>query len=466
MSVNYQDGNASTIQPVEEVETAMPAFIGYTARAQRKAPGDLLLVPTKIGSMREYEHFFGYPFENEMQLSVSTDGSGRFCLDSLREAELKYLLWYSLRIYFDNGGGPCYIVSVDTYSNPQQVVLRGLYGSRHYGLLDGLNKLAGTEEVTLIVFPEAVKLRSEEYAILVQAALMHCHLAGNRFAILDIYNGECPNPDLNRDRSLFGNKCLEFGSAYYSFLKTKMNHYVSPDGRNVLVKFEGEETALGYLRKKNFQLYKFVRKELYGRYVVLPPSGAVAGIYVTTDHTRGVWKSPANVTLNGVSEPMVDTDNQLYDMFTDSPETGKSINNIRFIENKGILLLGARTLSVHDGDTKYIPVRRFILMVEASLKRSTSWAVFEPNDPVTWSRICQITETYLTLKWQEGALAGANPSSAFYVKCGIGETMTEQDLLEGTIRVEIGLAMLRASEFTVLSLVHRQKAAAVTLQIA
>jgi phage tail sheath protein FI len=245
-----------------------------------------------------------------------------------------------------------------------------------------------------------------------------------------------------------------------------MTHYVSPDGHNILVKFDGEEIPLGFLRRKNFALYKFIRKELSGRFVVLPPSGAVAGVFVTVDHTRGVWKSTVNIALNGISEPVNRIDNQLYDMFSDSPETGKSINNIRFFENKGVQVLGSRTLSVQDSDTKYIPVRRFVMMVEASLKNSTSWVVFEPNEASTWSRICAIAEKYLEQKWQAGVLAGATPQAAFYVKCGIGETMTAQDLIEGNIRMEIGLALLRASEFTVFSLVHRQKAAAGTLQIA
>jgi uncharacterized protein len=457
----------STVPPmIEEVETAIPAFVGYTARAVRRDTNDLIMVPTKIGSMREFEMYFGYPFENELVLKISAEDANRFRVTGYEESELKYLLYYSIRIYFQNGGGPCYILSVDTYSSQQQVVLKGKYGSGHFGLLDGLNKLSEVEDTTLITIPEAVKLSAEDYSVLVKSVLLHCNSMRNRFAIFDLYDGDKCGTDINKNRSLFGNNYLKYGSAYYPYIRTKMTHYISPDLHNVIVEYEGEKIPLGFLRSKNFMLYKFVRRELNYRYVILPPSGAVTGVYVATDKNRGVWKSPANVKLNGVIQPVATTDNQLYDMFNEGPETRKSINNIKSVAGKGPMVLGSRTLATSENDGKYIPVNRFATMVLESLRQSTSWVVFENNDAATWNKICQIIENYLTQKWQEGALAGLYPQVSFYVKCGLGETMTGQDILEGKTSIEIGLAMIRPFEFTVLFFTHQSKILMGSLQIA
>lgn len=462
----YLEEISTTPHSVEEVETAIPAFVGYTARAVRKVNNDLLMVPTKICSMREFETLFGFPFENELVLRVSTNSSNRFILTEYDEPALKYLLYYSIRIYFENGGGPCYILSVGTFSNPQQVVLKGNYGSVHFGLLDGLNKLSEVEDITLIAIPEAVKLAADDYSLLVKSVLSHCNSMGNRFAIFDLYDGDNSTPDINYNRSLFGTKYLGCGSAYFPFIRTKMIHYVCSDGHNVEVEYEGERISLGFLRSKNYILYKFVRRELNNLFVILPPSGAVAGIYVTTDRTKGVWKSPANIKLNGVVQPVVSIDNQLYDIFNEDPQSRKSINNIKTVTGKGVQVLGSRTLASSENEGKYIPVNRFSGMVLESLKQSTSWVIFENNDATTWAKICLIIENYLTLKWQEGALAGLNHQSSFYVKCGLGETMTEQDMLDGKISIEIGLAMIRPFEFTVLSFTHQSRILVGSLQIA
>jgi phage tail sheath protein FI len=356
------------------------------------------MVPVKVGSMREFESFFGFPYENEIRLTISSDRSNGFTINEINEKALKYLLYYAVKIYFENGGGSCYIVSVGFFSNPQIVLLKGSYGSGCLGLLDGLNKVAEVPDVTLIVIPEAVHLSAGDYSVLMQSVLLQCSSLGNRFAILDLYEGNSPSPDLKLNRSLFGNKFLSYGSAYYPFLRTKMTQFVSPDCHNVSIEYGGEVVQLGFLRAKNSLLYKFVRRVLNNRFVVLPPSGAVAGVYVTTDKNRGPWKSPANIALKGVVEPVLAIDNQLYDLFNAGTEPGKSINNIRSFPGKGILVLGSRTLASNDHEGKYIPVSRFIIMVKETLKRSTSWVVFEPNDAVTWTKIRTIIENYLIQK--------------------------------------------------------------------
>ena len=137
--------------------------------------------------------------------------------------------------------------------------------------------------------------------------------------------------------------------------------------------------------------------------------------------------------------------------------TGKSINAIRTFTGKGLLVWGARTLAGNDNEWRYIPVRRFFNMVAESVKKSTCWAVFEPNDANTWIKVKSMIENYLVQKWREGALAGAKPDEAFFVKIGLGTTMTAQDILEGRMNVEIGMAVVRPAEFIILKFYHKMQ---------
>jgi uncharacterized protein len=83
--------------------------------------------------------------------------------------------------------------------------------------------------------------------------------------------------------------------------------------------------------------------------------------------------------------------------------------------------------------------------------------VFENNDARTWVRIRAMIENFLTIQWRQGALAGATTKEAFYVKVGLGETMTALDILEGRLIVEIGMAAVRPAEFIVLRFSHKMQ---------
>jgi phage tail sheath protein FI len=188
-----------------------------------------------------------------------------------------------------------------------------------------------------------------------------------------------------------------------------------------------------------------------GQYTaVLPPSPAIAGLYARVDQNKGVWKAPANEGLQSVIGPNVAiSDAQQMNLNID-PNFGKSINAIRNFPGYGTVVWGARTLNGNDNEWRYINVRRFFTMVEESVKKSSHWAVFEPNTITTWVKIQAMVENYLFLKWRDGALAGVKPEQAFYVKVGLGSTMNAQDILEGRMNVEIGMAVARPAEFIVL----------------
>ena len=187
----------------------------------------------------------------------------------------------------------------------------------------------------------------------------------------------------------------------------------------------------------------------------LPPSGAVAGVYARVDNARGVWKAPANESLNSVSGPSVQISADEQSNLNVDAVAGKSINAIRSFTGKGTLVWGARTLMGNDNEWRYISVRRFFNMVEESCKKSTEPFVFEPNDANTWVKVQGMIENFLTVLWRQGALQGAKPEHAFYVAVGLGKTMTALDILEGRMIVEIGMAVVRPAEFIILQFSHK-----------
>jgi phage tail sheath protein FI len=446
---------------VAEVETAIPAFIGYTEKASKKAPNDLILVPTKIFSLKEYEQYFGGPKDDTIAITVADDPAGGFTVTAFSEPTVKYLLYYSVKLFFDNGGGRCYITSVGTYQGTPAIDLAGdatTNPATMFGLQDGLNVVALEDEPDLLVIPEAVNLTTADYQTLVQAVLAQCDKLRDRFAIFDIRDGKT---DLDpaaqgTNRGYFGNNFLKYGAAYYPFIKTTINLFVNGGETNVDATYGANPAAdLAAFKNSNTALYNFVKTVLKEHFLVLPPSGAVAGVYAATDRNRGVWKAPANVSLADVIEPVIKLDNAKQDSLNVDANSGKSINAIRAFVGKGTLVWGARTLAGNDNEWRYVSVRRFFTMVEESVKKSTYFAVFEPNDANTWVKVRGMIENFLTQKWREGALAGATPSDAFFVKCGLGTTMTAQDILEGRMNVEIGMAPVRPAEFIILKFSHK-----------
>ena len=217
----------------------------------------------------------------------------------------------------------------------------------------------------------------------------------------------------------------------------------------------GANATLDGIKDTKTGLYNAIKQRLSLETVTLPPSPAVAGVYATVDRERGVWKAPANVSLSAVIGPdkKINADQQAR--LNIDPNSGKSINAIRSFTGKGTLIWGARTLAGNDNEWRYISVRRLFSMVEESAKKATFFAVFEPNDASTWLKVRGMIESYLYTLWQQGALAGPSPKAAYYVRVGLGTTMTTDDVNNGIMRIDIGLAAVRPAEFIVLSFSHK-----------
>lgn len=663
---------------VAEVDTAIPAFVGYTEKAKRFVENDLIKVPTRIKSLLEYEQYFGVgPSYTSIHVQLNTQN----IVDEEKTtvANSIYNLYESMRLFYDNGGGVCYVCSVGKYSNAHNDT------DRAANITAGLAEIRKFDEPTLLLFPDAANLKTggnpdwDKIASIQQAALKQCGDMGDRFAILDVVDASNKTPEEEAElfRSKVGMNNLKYGAAYSPFIKTtydktfklrdiaknffdsgnnpiKLKSLFANDAAGIAVKTKLDDFEKTYTDTSNISgklsvfsgrpeaepfnsanldttyqsliatynaaatdddridalkpafefvfkcflqleglmaehpaqsdppnagqpirtitiksaglkssveslltgnlkpvvqkfrdldnegyrkvgaeisdtelpaidfslitgawapgaasdlnlldgttteklnkalselgkiyesakaglnsavsiaaafeeasekalipdlpIYNSVLRVLNNKVNTLPPSGAIAGIYAAVDRTRGVWKAPANVTINSVSDVSELIDDVTQEGLNVDPNAGKSINAIRPFYGKGIMVWGSRTLAGNDNEWRYIPVRRLFNFVEESCKKSTSWCVFEPNDANSWARIRGQIDNFLNNLWRAGALAGAKPEHAYFVNCGIGITMTAQDILEGRLIVEIGMAAVRPAEFVILKFSHK-----------
>ncbi len=625
---------------IAQVQTAIPAFIGYTEKATKKVEGDLHLKPKRITSLLDYETYFGKP-QNETAITVSVVDSTIVATAPDDASKSPFLMYYSMQLYFANGGGPCYIVSVGQYGASSGAATAVEFTP----LNNGLSEIEKENEPTLLVFPDATSLADhlEFYALYVNA-LDQCHDLQDRFTIIDTYRDEeyDQGPDsflpIETLRSKIGSDkdYLKYGAVYYPFLETILDYaydtsdvnvtstsstaesdrvraqnfadvidtttltalfadlntlqanvdgaandtlavamipdlqtkieeiidYIEevktnadaalaiaredgsinaeanaldtwitdelentvvllnatidrlnddtsittihneiasdtandPSLRRVLgihddnaagdslvakidaILIAGGELAdmiavlsnaappsttvtLDTLETTDNTTFNKIKAEIGILPVTLPPSAAMAGVYARVDNDRGVWKAPANVSLNYVVQPTVKITNVIQDTLNIDDMQGKSINAIRNFTGKGNMVWGARTLAGNDNEWRYVSVRRFFNMVEESVKNATDQFVFEPNDANTWIRVRAMIENFLTLQWRAGALTGAKTDEAFYVKIGLGQTMSADDILNGYMIIEIGMAVVRPAEFIVLKFSHKMQEA-------
>lgn len=186
--------------------------------------------------------------------------------------------------------------------------------------------------------------------------------------------------------------------------------------------------------------------------VAQAPSGAAAGVWVANDERVGVWNSPAGASfpLSGVVRTEIPITNADEGPLN-APLDGYAINALRqFPGSSSTLIWGARTLDGNSEDYRYIAVRRTLIYIEQSLKLALQSFVFAPNDSQTWSAVTSMFSSFLTDLWQAGGLVGNSASQAFSVQCGLGTTMTEQDILDGYLNVQIAVATVFPAEFIVI----------------
>lgn len=182
---------------------------------------------------------------------------------------------------------------------------------------------------------------------------------------------------------------------------------------------------------------------LVKRRIMVPPSGHLCGAYAMTDGTRGVHKAPANLALRGalgVSQRISQDQQKLLNP--------KGVNCIRSFDS-GIRVWGARTLAPSTSEYRYVPVRRLVTMISQSIQQGTEWVVFEPNDLTLWKSLRRDIGSFLHRLWSDGALAGAQPRDAYFVKCD-EETTTQANIDEGEVVALIGIAPVKPAEFVII----------------
>lgn len=450
---------------IVQVETAIPAFIGYTEKALDSRGKSLDMKPRRIASMLDYERYFGGPAIEKgivVTITQSTQGTEVNAEVDPATGRSKFMMHYALQLFFANGGGPCWIVSTGDYEKAGGVISQE-------NLLKGLNVTKQVNEITLYVFPDAQGLGTpEDYYGLYKEAVDVCADLQDRFTVTDVWlDRQLPEDEweqnINGDKGLRSKFNVDtakgkYAASYFPNLQTTLDLYYGGKGdgdENVSVKLNGEDMKLNTLKEKNNALYFQARAAIDAVPCEMPPSPAIVGIYASVDAARGVWKAPANVAVDAVIEPAVLlTDKQQGDLNIDV-EFGKSVNVIRYFRGKGIVVWGARTLAGNDNEWRYISVRRFFIMVEESTKNATQQFVFEPNDRNTWTRVRSMIENFLTMQWRAGALMGTTTEEAYYVRVGLSETMTELDIWEGRMIVEIGMAVVRPAEFIILQFSHK-----------
>ena len=273
----------------------------------------------------------------------------------------------------------------------------------------GLMGMEIADDVTMVCCPDIMALYQSGSITMdgvkaIQLAMIaHCENMKDRFAILD-----CPpglNPQQVKDwRMNVAGYDTKYGAVYYPWIK--------------------------------------VANPMGGDSIIMPPSGYIAGIYARSDNERGVHKAPANEVVRGATGVEMLITKSEQDILNPI-----GINCIRAFPGRGIRVWGARTLS-SDASWRYINVRRLFNFVEKSIQMGTQWIVFEPNDADLWARIRRDITAFLTNVWRTGALFGATPAQAFYVKCD-EETNPPSVRDAGQVVIEIGLAPVKPAEFVI-----------------
>ena len=470
---------------VVAVDTAVPGFVGYT----EKAPA--LNTPVAVTSWMDYEEKFGGPYKEAFRLEEQDDGSV-VILDTTNLSD--YRLYYQMQLYFANGGGRCYVVSVGLY---RESLLPPDEGEIFVeDLTAGLTALEKANDLTLVAIPEAMVLKdvgsidipglqeeikskkgkqqdakeegivtwSDERNGLYEAMLNQCGKFKDRFALLD---GPKTKNAINIEafRRLApqeGN--LKYGAAYFPKLQTDMQYsyteirstiilYVAPAVKTSPT-LDDTPVILSSIKDSNPDSYRraiaVIEDYIANNPLQLSPSTAIAGVYAQVDNARGVWKAPANVALQQVTGPTIPLTDAEQENFNIDAVNGKSINAIRSFAARGTVVWGARTLDGNSNDWRYVSVRRLFIMVETSIKNAMQPFVFEPNTASTWTRAETQITSFLTDLWGQGAMTGSTTEEAFYVKVGLGETMTENDIQNGDMIIEVGIAPSRPAEFIVL----------------
>jgi phage tail sheath protein FI len=506
--INEINAFANSVVPIA---TAVPAFIGYTPKAEYQGES-YNKKAQKINSFAEFQAFYMLddlpaPAEPSIQYQpmyylvsqAAEPTSGDYMMidgtyySILPDPNTIYYLYNSVRLFYQNGGGAAYIVSMGSYGaasgkpldSPSTKIVNP--NVKLSDLQDGLALLLNEEEPTMYICPEATLLSLTDNSTLMQSMLLQAQTMQTAVCLFDIIGGNNPDSilytqDIDAFRNSTGSQGLKYGVSYYPFVCTTtmqsgeinftnlfggdvkqleplLNPPSNPNPVASQILGMIEKPPASPLSKQQYHEALLNSSKLYSKIIqrvtnntnILPPSGGMAGIYTTNDNQLGVWHAPANVSMVGVVDLPIRLSSIQQENLNVDALSGKSVNAIRFFNGQGILVWGARTLDGNSQDWRYISVRRTMTFLEQSVKLAARAYVFEPNDANTWAAVKSMISSFLTSIWKEGGLQGVQPADAFSVDIGLGTTMTADDLLNGFMNISVKVAVVRPAEFIVIT---------------
>jgi phage tail sheath protein FI len=412
----YVEEVPSSVKPIAGVSTSTAAFLGQLPAGAKEAD------PVLVTSWTQFTKAFGdfvadvapspppgpTKAPTPSPTSAATPGETPAPTPAagptpaptaapISDADARRYLAHAVYGFFNNGGSRCYVVRCKAGAHA-----------------DALRALARIDGISIVAAPGIVDDAVRG------AVVTHCENNPGRFAILDGPAG------------------------------------VASEKLGSLTKIASDDGGL-MPAKSNFAAWYFPWIRVFDpaakKPVDVPPSGHVAGVYARVDTERGVHKAPANEVIRGalgVTQPLSKAEQDLLNP--------KGVNCIRVL-NDNVLVWGARTVGGDDNaDLKYINVRRTLLFLRKSIEAGTQWVVFEPNDPALWQKITRNVDAFLTNVWRGGALFGATPQQAFYVRCDATNNPPElRDI--GQVVTEIGVALVRPAEFVIFRISQSAAAA-------
>jgi phage tail sheath protein FI len=375
------------------------AIYGYSMQYKMMKKNSYRMVPRS--TLTSVTGFIGQSRSGPINKAVKIMSAREYTSLFGTAAHSKYLA-YAVRGFFQNGGRMCYVVNIGFGRDlrSERNLPNVLQGNGYSRIITAIKVFEKIKEISIVCAPGITNPNAQKIII------NHCEKMGNRFAILDIQRDTNAGLGrLNRPPSSAN------AAAYFPWLKI-------------------------YDAKKR-------------KFLFVPPSGHVAGIYARVDAEKGSHKAPAGPLfpikgINGLKYNLVQRDvNGL---------TLRSINPIRSFQGSGYLIWGARTLS-NDPEWKYVNVRRFCLYVKENIAEHTKWAVREPNNTLLWNKLKSYASEYLLDLWKKGALLGSKPSEAFFVRCD-SYTNTVDMIEAGRVQVLVGIALIKPGEFILIKIQH------------
>lgn len=343
-----------------------------------------------------------------VNVAVAVNNWSQFVKEFVPEGSASTPLSHAVYGFFLNGGRRCYVVNVGKGQS-----ISG--GGRNRA---GVDVLETVDEVAIVAAPGYTDFASYD------ALLSHCEKLKDRVAIL-----EAPLNVTDID-----------GLAQVGSVPRPGTPAPGADHPAAGLRPRISERGYGAF----YFPWITVRDPLSPRDLAdVPPSGHLAGIYARTDATRGVHKAPANESVRGAL-------NVTYRVTSEEQAVlnPQGVNCIRLFPREGILVWGARTVADGSSEWRYLNVRRLFNMIEESIVQSTRWVVFEPNDLSLWKSIRRDLRAFLTLVWRDGALMGATPEEAFFVKCD-AETNPPEVIDAGQVVTVVGIAPVKPAEFII-----------------